>query len=99
MGHTRRSDYRSHHYEEGYSVHGPFGSIGIRVYYEYDLQPYFGSNEIYSEEKNEQQNSKETQDSESDRFQYKVSDKYDLEYFDQIENEKTQQYLIESDSE
>ncbi len=94
-GHTRKSDYRSHHYEEGYAVHGPFGSIGVKVYYEYDLVPYFGSNEIYS-----QIDAKEIKkDKDKDeQLKYKISDKYDLDYFDQIEDQKTQQLLLESET-
>merc|ERR1719245_2673484 len=84
-GHTRKSDYRSHHYEEGYSVHGPFGSVGVRVYYEYDLEPYFGSSEIYSEDaaaKQEKEDKASSKDKDADRFKYKVTDKHDADQFD-----------------
>ena len=99
-GHTRRSDYRSHHYEEGYSVHGPYGSVGVRVYYEYDLEPYFGSNEIYSEEAAAKEaKAKQSKEKDADRFKYKVSDKHDVNKFDLMEDEATQRQLLLSDSE
>lgn len=57
-GITRKSDYHGHHFEEGYTVLGPYGSIGIKVYYEYDLRDYFTSNQLYTPNDNEQQKEK-----------------------------------------
>lgn len=94
-GHTRKSDYRSHHFQEGYSVHGPFGTVGIRVYYEYDLEPYFGSNEIYSEEKdpNKQTNLDDTNN--NSNYNDIMND---IPYYDEYEDEETQQLLLEAES-
>eukprot|EP01084_Bolivina_argentea_P197284 338111_1 len=96
-GHTRRADYRSHHYEEGYSVHGPFGSVGVKVYYEYELDPYFASNEIYSEINQESIDKNAQQSKEDNKFKYKVSDYSDTKEFDRLENERTEQLLIQCD--
>eukprot|EP01084_Bolivina_argentea_P261382 441668_1 len=95
-GHTRKADHKSWNYEEGYSVHGPFGVVGVKVYYEYELEPYFGSNEKYSTDINQTDKKKETTDNE--QFKYKISDQYDLDSFDQIEDPKTQQLLLDSNT-
>ena len=98
-GHVRRSDYRSHHYEEGYSVHGPYGTVGIRVYYEYELEPYFGSNEVYSEDKDHKLNPNvdKVNKEDKDPFQYTLADKRNLDWYDERENEQTQRFLTESE--
>merc|ERR1719245_1550388 len=89
-GHVRRSDYRSHHYEEGYSVHGPFGTVGVRVYYEYDLEPYFGSSEIYSEDAAaKKEKAEKSKERDADRFKYKVTDKQDDDRFDMLESKES----------
>lgn len=46
-GTTKKSDYRAFHYDEGYTVSGPYGALGIYVYYEYDLENYFTDTDVW----------------------------------------------------
>mmetsp|Transcript_11646 Transcript_11646/g.17613 ORF Transcript_11646/g.17613 Transcript_11646/m.17613 type:complete len:201 (-) Transcript_11646:68-670(-) len=100
-GRTRIKDVKSHHYSEGYAVHGPFGVIGVKVYYQYDLQPYLGSSEKYSEQsaaQTAQSMTSDISDADKKKFKYKVQPSYGSNYdFDQVESEQTRQVLLAGD--
>ena len=62
------------------------------------MEPYFGSNEIYSEEKDikrQQQQQDITDDSKKEEKRFK----YDLDFYDEYEDEHTSQLLLDADSE
>lgn len=81
-------------------MHGPFGTVGIKVDYEYDLEPYFGSQEVYSEDKDSKLNAERDgarPERDADEPQYSISNKQrELTYYDEMERVHTQRLLADS---
>jgi len=66
----------NHVFRETYAVYGPFGMIGIKAMYAYDLTDYFTSKESYSL-KNDENIQKQTQiQDEASKIQYKTDKIY-----------------------
>ena len=81
-GHTRRSDYRGFHYEEGYTVSGPYGALGVHVYYEYDLNDYFSNTDIWT-----QQRSNDKNDENKNNMNTNIDTNHTTEYTDEHESD------------